>query len=93
MRNASRSTLLVPAAFAGLCMLLACSQKPAHTDSTETRDTQTTHTTVQTRTTPRDTVLRDTTRVLGTPGSPTGAESRGMPGEKPVPGTKKPVKK
>ncbi len=40
-------------------------------------------------TTPRDTVLIDTTQILGTPGSPTGSESRGMPGEKPVPGTKK----
>ena len=73
----------------------ACSQKPRSESRSETQTSQTTttHTTTAqvkaTNTTPRDTVLRDTTRVLGTPGSPTGAESRGMPGEKPVPGTKK----
>jgi hypothetical protein len=37
----------------------------------------------------RDTIPADSTVILGTPGSPSGAESRGMPGEKPIPGTKK----
>jgi hypothetical protein len=68
-------------------VLFACSQKPSHTESQA--DTPARRTSVQAQATPRDTVLRDTTRVLGTPGSPTGAESRGMPGEKPIPGTKK----
>jgi hypothetical protein len=36
-----------------------------------------------------DTTLSDSTVISGTPGSPTGAGSRGMPGEKPIPGTKK----
>jgi hypothetical protein len=35
-----------------------------------------------------DSLVKDTVQVIGTPGSPTGAGSRGMPGEKPVPGTK-----
>ena len=64
----------------------ACSQKPAPSETRSNAETQ--RTTAQVKaanTTPRDTVLRDTTRVLGTPGSPTGAESRGMPGEKPIP--------
>lgn len=92
------SAFIIPAAVAGLFALSACSQKPAHDDAnndTRTESRTTTSTTSGTRTTtqanmaPRDTVLRDTTRILGTPGSPTGAESRGMPGEKPIPGTKK----
>ena len=79
---------------ASVLVLGACSQKPHSESRSETRtsETSSTRTTAQvkaTNTTPRDTVLRDTTRVLGTPGSPTGAESRGMPGEKPIPGTKK----
>jgi hypothetical protein len=33
-------------------------------------------------------VVRDTLRVPGTPGSPTGQGSPGMPGEEPIPGTR-----
>ena len=67
--------------------LFACSQKPSPSEShSKTHSSPRPAQTVQhTDTTPRDTILRDTTRILGTPGSPTGAESRGMPGEKPIP--------
>jgi hypothetical protein len=40
-------------------------------------------------TVPKDSSVTDTTRLYGTPGSPTGAGSRGTPGEKPIPGDKK----
>jgi hypothetical protein len=85
-------------ALAALSLILfACAKHPAHSEERGTQSTRTstststsgtksgTSTRVQTQTAPRDTILRDTTRVLGTPGSPTGAESRGMPGEKPIP--------
>ncbi len=67
--------------------IFACSQKPAPSEpaSKPHSSPHGQQTSQQVNTTSRDTVLRDTTRILGTPGSPTGAESRGMPGEKPIP--------
>jgi hypothetical protein len=94
--QASKSTLVAAAAVAVL-VLSACSRRPSpdaearsgtQSGTSAPRATASETNTTQ-RAAPRDTVLRDTTRILGTPGSPTGAESRGMPGEKPIPGTKK----
>lgn len=89
------SGFLAPAAAASILVLAACSPKPSpEADArsgggSATSSSSAQRSAPQTSAAPRDTVLRDTTRILGTPGSPTGAESRGMPGEKPVPGTKK----
>jgi hypothetical protein len=95
--NRRLSGFLAPAALGvSVLVLSACSQRPSpDADAGSSTRSGTQSSTSAQRApapipaAPRDTVLRDTTRILGTPGSPTGAESRGMPGEKPIPGTKK----